>query len=81
MAETVELYFDGILKTCTITEDSNGEYVCESEDGNFTKFPKGSDFDAEVERYNAANDKEVEVIPDVVYGEVELTANRQSDTA
>lgn len=73
METVVELYFDGELKECKVSIDRNGEYLCEAEDGSgsFAKFPKDSDLDAEVERYNTYNSKEVEVIEDVVYGEVE----------
>jgi len=78
--ETVELYFDGIKKVCEVSVDRNGEYLCEAEDGSFTKFAKDSDFDAEVERYNSFNDKEVEAIPDVVYGAVETNTVKTTTT-
>ena len=53
--ETVELKFDGELKECTVTIDKNGEFLCETENGDFVKFPKDSDLAEEVDRYNEAN--------------------------
>jgi hypothetical protein len=77
MAETVELYFDGVLKECKVSIDRNGEYLCEAEDGSFAKFPKDSDLAEEVEFYNKHNDKEVEAIEDVTYGAVEVTPSEE----
>ena len=70
MKTQVDLMFDGLLKTCKISRDRNGELLCEAEDGQFVKFPGKGDFDAMVEAYNKENDKPVEAIADVVYGEV-----------
>lgn len=53
--ETVELKFDGELKECTVTVDKNGEYVCETENGDFVKFPSNCDLEAEVEKHNESN--------------------------
>lgn len=41
MADTIDLIFDGELKTCVVEVDHNGEYVCTAEDGRFLKFPEG----------------------------------------
>jgi hypothetical protein len=70
MKETVELMFDGVLKECKVTKDRNGEYLCETEDKEFVKFPSKGDFDKMVKAYNEQNSEKVEAIPDMVYGEV-----------
>lgn len=74
--ETLDLYFDGVLKTCTLTEDPKAqlkEYLYIAEDGRFTKFAseyaEGDSFEEAVERHNKANNHQVEIIQDVVYGE------------
>lgn len=74
MEKELDLYFDGVLKTCYKKEDRNGEYLYEAEDGSFVKFPssyaEGDSFEAAVERYNRANGSIPEIIPDVTYGQV-----------
>lgn len=72
--ETVELYFDGVLKECKLEDDRNGEYLFVAEDGSFVKFPSkyedGDSLEKAIERYNKANDNIPDIIPDVEYGEV-----------
>jgi hypothetical protein len=75
--DTLDLYFDGVLKTCTKKDDPKAqlkEHLYVAEDDSFVKFPdeyaEDDSFEAAVERYNKANDNVPEIIPDVVYGEV-----------
>lgn len=72
--ETLDLYFDGVLKTCAKKEDRNGEHLYVAEDGSFVKFPieyaEDDSLEAAVERYNKANDNVPDIIPDVEYGDV-----------
>ena len=71
MENKIELMFDGVLKECVQKEDRNGEYLFEAEDGSFVKFPSEGNLNEMIEAHNEANKEKVEVIPDVVYGEVE----------
>jgi hypothetical protein len=70
MARTVNLYFDGVEEICTQEEDRNGEYLFVAPSGHFVKFPKDGDLNEMVAAHNEVNNKEVEIIPDVEYGEV-----------
>lgn len=77
MEDKLDLYFDGVLKTCTKQDDPKAqikEHLYVAEDGSFVKFPveydEGDSFEDAVKRYNEANDDEPEIIPDVQYGDV-----------
>jgi hypothetical protein len=69
--ETIELMFNGKLQNCTITVDRNKEFVCEAPDGQFVKFPEGTDLQEAAIKYNELHAEEKETVEDVVYdGEV-----------
>jgi len=70
MEKEVEIMFDGVLKPCKLEDDRNGEYLFVADDGRFVKFPVGGDLDDMIAAHNKANESEVEIIPDVEYGEV-----------
>lgn len=68
--DNIELNFNGILKSCTKQNDTNGELLFVSEDGDFVKFPADGDLEALVAAYNSANEENFEVVADVTYGAV-----------
>lgn len=52
------LYFDGMLKECTVTKDRNGELVYETVDKyHFAKFPDSENLDLLLKLHNEANKK------------------------
>lgn len=68
--DTVDLMFDGVLKTCVRQEDRNGEHLFVADDGRFVKFPADADLVKSIALHNEVNSDKVEIIPDVEYGEV-----------
>ena len=68
--DKAKVMFDGIEKICKVTKDRNGEWLCEAEDGDFTKFPSEGDLEEMIYRHNLANSKEVEIIPEIIYDDV-----------
>lgn len=74
MEQTYELYFDGILKECTLKNGRNGDRVLESEDGFFLIVPKDVDIEERIMAHNDVNGVEVEVVHDVEYGEVVINS-------
>lgn len=74
MESTVKIIFDGEEKTCKVTVDRNGEYLCESEDGRFVKFPAEVDLTEAIAAHNEVNNVEVEyAMPDDVYNVIDNT--------
>lgn len=66
MAQTVNLYFDGVEKECTVEVDRNGEFVCTAGDGSFIKFPKGSVLKTVAKAHNKANSAPVDLAEEPV---------------
>lgn len=60
--EKVTLYFDGVALECELKPEKNGDYLFESKDGRFVKFSKDVDLEEAIEKYNASNNKKVDLI-------------------
>lgn len=77
LPETLDLYFDGVKRTCTLTpnpKNQRNEPLYVADNGRFVTFPaeyaEGDSFEQAVERHNDSNSTPVEIVEDVTYGEV-----------
>lgn len=70
LPKTVDIYFDGMKQTCKVELDRNNEILCTAEDGQFVKFPAGTDLSEAIPEHDEQNNYGVEIIPDVQYGRV-----------
>jgi hypothetical protein len=71
--DKVKLMFDGKLVDCHAEEDRFGRdylFVTDDGSGRFAKFSKEENLQEAIDKHNEVNGEEVEIIPDVEYGEV-----------